>query len=45
MLHAHLGHDAGGELEEAVGALHVLAHGHHAQRGDAVAEAGVDQRG
>ena len=41
-LHAHLGHDAGGELEEAVGALHVLAHGHHAQRGDAVAEAGVD---
>ena len=41
-LHAHLGHDAGGELEEAVGALHVLAHGNHTQRGDAVAEAGVD---
>lgn len=35
-LHAHLGHDAGRELEEAVGALHILADSHNAQRRDAV---------
>ena len=41
-LHAHLCHNAGGKLEEAVGALHVLADGHNAQRRDAVAHARVD---